>query len=403
MKMRPASMVIFAGVTAALHVGKLPPALPVLRASLGITLLESGFLLSLVQLAGMLLGLALGLLADGFGLRRSMVSGLVVLAVASALGGFASGATEMLALRALEGFGFLLVVLPAPALIRRLVEPQRMALTMGLWGTYMPFGAALALAVGPLVMELAGWRLWWCLLASVSMAMALGLWRTVPDDRANSPVSSQEPAGWIQRLRQTLGSRGPWMVASCFGLYSGQWLAVVGFLPTVYAEAGIAGRAAGALTALVAAVNVTGNMASGRLLQRGVPAGVLLYTGFLTMGLSTVVAFAGVGDLTAGPRQQLISVLAFSSVGGHIPGTLFSLAVKVSPSPQTVSTTVGWVQQLSALGQLCGPPVAAWVAGFVGNWHSTWWVTGGCSLAGLVIASMLGRLVASPPSGKAGA
>ena len=47
-------IVLAAGVSAALHVGKLPPAIGALQASLGITLVQAGFLLSLVQLAGFL-------------------------------------------------------------------------------------------------------------------------------------------------------------------------------------------------------------------------------------------------------------------------------------------------------------------------------------------------------------
>ena len=50
-----------AGVSAALHVGKLPPAVPVLQQQLGVSLLQAGFLLSTVQVAGMLLGLVVGL------------------------------------------------------------------------------------------------------------------------------------------------------------------------------------------------------------------------------------------------------------------------------------------------------------------------------------------------------
>ena len=83
-----AFLVFAAGVTAAIHVGKLPPALPVLQAELGMTLVQGGFLLSMVQLAAVGLGLAVGLAADGLGLRRVMAGGLVLLAVASALGGF---------------------------------------------------------------------------------------------------------------------------------------------------------------------------------------------------------------------------------------------------------------------------------------------------------------------------
>jgi len=89
-RIEPSSVIILAGVTAALSIGKLPPAMPVLRDSLHLSLVQAGFLLSLVQLAGMTLGLAMGLLADGIGHKRSMVTGLLVLCAAGVLGGFAT-------------------------------------------------------------------------------------------------------------------------------------------------------------------------------------------------------------------------------------------------------------------------------------------------------------------------
>ncbi|MFN3571615.1 MAG: MFS transporter, partial [Polaromonas sp.] len=110
--MRPAACVIAAGVVAALHVAKLPPALPVLQQLMGVSLLQAGFLLSLVQLAGMTLGLPAGLLIQRWGPRRSVLTGLLVLAAASAMGGAAQTASGLLVSRALEGLGFLCVVLP---------------------------------------------------------------------------------------------------------------------------------------------------------------------------------------------------------------------------------------------------------------------------------------------------
>ena len=107
---------MLAGVSAALHVAKLPPAIAALQQALGVSLLQAGFLLSLVQVAGMTAGVAFGALADGLGLKRSMLLGLWLLAVASALGGAAQGVPLLMGLRVLEGFGFLLVVLPAPGL-----------------------------------------------------------------------------------------------------------------------------------------------------------------------------------------------------------------------------------------------------------------------------------------------
>lgn len=394
---RPELVVILAGVCAALHVGKLAPALPVLRESFGVTLLQAGFLLSLVQLAGMLLGLGVGLAADGIGLKRSMLAGLLVLSLASAAGGWAPDPATLLAWRAVEGVGFLLVCMPAPALIRRLVAPARMKTMLGWWGAYMPFGTAVALLIGPIALGANTWQNWWLLLAGLSAAMAAWLWRAVPQDRvfAHDPsAAAHVDRAWLSRLRRTVSSRGPWLVATAFALYSGQWLAVIGFLPSVVARDGAVGLAMAAPLALAAMVNMVGNIASGRLLQRGVPAHRLLYVGYCAMGLGALVAFAsfpGLQGSALATGLRYAGVLLFSMVGGLIPGTLFTLAVVLAPDEASVSTTVGWMQQWSAMGQFAGPPLVALVAGIVGGWQWTWVITGTCSILGLLVASQVAR------------
>ena len=398
-RLDPALLVVLGGVSAALHVGKLPTAVPVLRDSLGVTLLQAGFMLSLVQLAGMGLGLAVGLAADGLGLKRTMVAGLLVLSVASLLGGWAQDPETLLLLRALEGLGFLLASMPAPSLIRRLVDPGRMTAALGIWGAYMPFGTAVALLCGPFVMALYGWQGWWRLLAGVSGAVAFWLWLRLPPDWPHAPAAGGGGSnGWLQRLRHTLSAPGPWLVALSFAVYSGQWLALIGFLPTVYASAGLAAGLAGAATAFAALVNMGGNIASGRLLARGISPHHLLYVGFIAMGVGGFLAFAPVWDAfdpawAAGLRYA--AVLMFSMVGGLIPGTLFTLAVQLAPGERTVSTTVGWMQQWSSFGQFAGPPLVAFVATRTGGWEWSWLVTGGCAVAGLALARTTGGLLRS--------
>lgn len=387
---RAAVVVILAGVVAALQVGKLPPALPVLQAELGVSWVQSGFLLSLVQFAGMGLGLALGLLADRWGLRLCMLAGLSILSVASAAGAAAEQPEVLMGLRALEGLGFLLTSLPAPALIRQLVPPQQLNSMLGLWGAYMPAGTALALLVGPLWIPAWGWPSWWCLFAVASALMALALWWVVPPDAQRraygAAVGADAPvqASWGQRIQDTLRAPGPWLVSLTFALYSGQWLAVVGFLPTIYAQAGMVGAGLGALTALAAGVNMVGNVASGRLLQKGVAPGVLLTLGFAAMAVGSALAF-GVWT-QAWPLWRYAGVLLFSMCGGLVPGTLFSLAVRLSPHEGTVSTTVGWMQQWSSVGQFAGPPLVAWLAASVGGWQWTWLFTAACGLGGIALA-----------------
>ena len=384
--MKRAWLVVAAGGVAALQVGKLPPALPALQTALGLTLVQSGFLLSMVQLAGLTLAVFMGMLADGMGLKRSMVRGLLLLALASAVGGLATSVPVLLMCRALEGLGLLLVALPAPALIRRLVSPQQLASMLGVWGAYMPTGTALALLAGPLFIPAWGWSAWWWLFGVISLAMAAWVWHAIP---ADPEVPLQAAAGGLERLRRTLGARGPWLVALTFGMYSGQWLAVVGFLPSIYAAAGVAGGLLGVLTALAAAVNMGGNMVSGRLLQRGWAPRSTLWLGFGAMALGSTLAFAA---FTEGwPWLRFAGVLLFSGVGGLVPGTLFSLAVRLAPGEQQVAATVGWVQQLSALGQFIGPPTAAALAARAGGWQLTPLFTVACCLGGALLAVLAQR------------
>jgi len=381
-------IVILAGVAAALHVAKLPPALPVLQRELGLSLLQAGFLLSLVQLGTMTLGVVAGLTADGIGLRRSMLIGLSLLSAAGLAGGWAQDVGTLLVLRGLEGLGFLMATVPAPSLVRRCVAPSRLTRMLGFWGAFMPFGTALALLVGPGVMAALGWPGWWWLLGLLSALMVPWVALTVPADAPHAQAPSAG-ASWGARLRQTLGSGGPWLAALSFGAYSAQWLAVIGFLPSLYAQSGWTGALGAVLTALVAAVNIVGNVAAGRLLSHGVAPQRLLWCGFAAMALGTFLAF---GSATAdAPLARYLGALLFSTVGGLIPGSLFALAPRLAPGEGTVSTTVGWMMQWSAIGQFAGPPVAAWVAAQAGGWHWTWAVTGACCAVGALLAWRMGR------------
>lgn len=379
-----AALVVAVGVTCALHVGKLPVAIPVLRESLGLSLVQAGFLLSLVQLAGMTLGLVVGLMADRLGPRRVMLAGLLLLATGSALGALAPNVHLLLATRVIEGMGFLCAVLPAPGLLRQRVHhAPTLSRSLGWWGAYMPLGTSLALLLGVPLLSAVGWRWAWLLLALLSLLAAVGLARWVSPDAQAQSAPANTALG--PRLRRTLRAPGPWMMALAFFLYSGQWLAVIGFLPTIYHQAGYTGTMVALLSALAAGINMVGNIGAGWLLARGARPGAVLTLAYVSMGLGAWVAFGAEGL----PLAQYLAVLVFSGVGGLIPGTLFGLAVKLAPDNETVSTTVGWMQQFSALGQFLGPPLVAWVATLAGGWHWTWIVTGASSLLGVLLAGRL--------------
>lgn len=394
-----AFFVVAGGVAASIHLGKLPAAVPALQAALGISLVQAGFLLSVLQVAGMGLGLLAGLLADGLGPRRCMLVGLALLTLASAGGGAwgeggGIGFEGLLALRVVEGAGFLMVVMPGPALVRRLATPGTEKASLGWWGAYMPLGVALALLMGPLFLYVGGWTGWWQGAALVSAMALAGVVYAVP---ADGPRPAQAAGGaWSQRLGLTLRAPGAWCAAAAFGAYSAQWMAVIGFLPTIYGAAGLAPGWTAVLTAVAAAVNIVGNVMGGRLLQRGRAPAHLLVGGFSVMAMMAALAFVQIGsgvEVWSLPAPvRYLAVCAFSLAGGMVPATLFMLSGRIVP--QAASTTVGLMQQASSLGQFLAPPLVGWIAQRLGGWQWTWVFTLLCSLAGIRLALWLGRRAA---------
>lgn len=388
----PANVLMLSGVIAAFHLGKVSPAIPVLQHSLGLTRVEAGFLLSLMQVAGASVGVIMGMFSDSFGARRSLITGHVLLGLSSLLALAAGSAGQLLALRAVESLGLLMIVLSTPAMLRIVVPPQRLSFRLGLWGCYMAIGTASAFVLGPYVIEAAGWKGWWLLPALLSL-LAIGLLaHAVPSDRtAGTARTAAAAAGpsWRQRLWTVLSCRNPWLVGLAFAMYSGQWIAIIGFLPLIYVEAGMTDAAAGLLTALASLVNIVGNIAAAVLIHRGVSQRRLLALGYFFILSMTIVAFS---SATQGlPVLRYLAILLFSAVGGVIPATLFILVVRTAPSDKVIAASVGWMQQLSSLGMLLMPPLLARLADLAGGWHWTWLATSLAAVIGFVLAAMVAR------------
>jgi MFS family permease len=379
---RTLAAILAAAIVVSLNVGKLPPALPLLRAEFSLDLVEASLLVSFFQLAGMLLGLFGGMLADRFGPRRVMRCGLLVAAAGSATGALAPSAAVLLASRAIESAGFILAVLPGPALLARNVPAARLRGVMGAWSAYMPAGMALGLVASPFVYDAYGWRPAWWAVAAACAAMAAVLGVAVDRD-----APGRVPEGALGLVRDTLRSPRPWVLAAAFGCYAAQWMGVFSFLPTLYTEADVPLALAGTLTAAGVAINVVGNLASGALLQRGVPRPVPIAVASVAMIAGAWLCFG-----TDAPFWvRYVGVLTFSAFGGLIPGTLFATTASYAPSPRAVGTTTGLMQQGSTLGQFLSPPLIAAVHAASGGWHNTGWATGLLALGVLAAAWAIAR------------
>lgn len=381
-------VLLLVGFIAAFGAGKLPPVLPEIQVALDVSLLEAGMLVSSFQVAGAFIGMLVGAMADRFGPRRLVVAGLVALSAGSLTGAFAGQASLLLVSRAIESVGFAMASLPVPAILRASVPAERLGRWLGWWGTYMPVGFALALVISPWLAGSATWRAaWWLHAVMTLLAVALVL-RFVQPPTTSAGGAAQRALSLGTVLRRTVQSPGPWICGITFGFYAGAYLGIVGFLPTIYQQAGIDPTRTGLLTALVAVVNVAGNVASGHLIHRGVAAHYLVAFASVFLAIGAWLTYAaGLSFLPA-----YLSITCVSAVMGLIPGSLFYLVNRYVSDSGIVSAGVGLMQQGSFIGQLVIPVIIAASAAGAAGWSNTFQVIAGLSAAIVLMTFVMHRM-----------
>jgi predicted MFS family arabinose efflux permease len=162
-------------------------------------------------------------------------------------------------------------------------------------------------------------------------------------------------------------SRGPWLLAICFGTYALNYLCLAAFLPTyLIDQRGFDAGWAAILTALIVAANAVGNLFGGWLLQRGVARGLLIGSAAATMGVTAWLVY----QPWTGDTPRLALAFAFSYFGGMLPATVMAGSPVHAPSLNQIGTTNGLIMQGVNVGQLAGPPAfaalvsaAGWSAG----------------------------------------
>ena len=181
-------LALAAGYIVGLQVGKVPPALPMLQAELGLPRVIAGLIASSFYCIGAVFGVAGGLLIDRLGARRMIVAGSAVMTLASLAGGLAGSGTLLLATRVVEGFGFATLTVAAPKLIVAATATDMRRFSLGVWGTYMPIGMALSLVIATALLGPIGWRGLWFLNAALILLFLIALaWGTAPR-RWQAPV-----------------------------------------------------------------------------------------------------------------------------------------------------------------------------------------------------------------------
>ena len=371
------SVMIASGVAAALHVGKVPPALPAMREELDLGLVAAGWVASIFSLIGATIGIASGLAADRFGARRVLAAGLVLLTAGSVWGATADSGAALLATRVLSGFGLVTVAVAAPGIIVAVAPPRDHGLALGAWSIYMPAGMVIAMLSAPLVLPWSGWRGLWLFHAGLTVVVLVIVLIATRDVSAHASAPRRISTEALRRP-------GPWLLAAAFACYTVQFFAVTTWMPTFLVEAhGSTPETAALAGALVVAANILGCLAGAWLLHRDVARWKLLAVTFLVMAPCA----AGTFFSALSPVLAIALATIFSAVGGLLPAAVLAGTAVHAPTRGHVATINGFVVQGSHVGVVIGPPIFAMFVAVFGSWEQGWMLMTALGIAGLGVTA----------------
>ena len=378
------TIAVLGGIAAAVHVGKVPPALPLLRAELNLDLVAAGWLMGLVALLGALLGLVIGRLADAMTHRRAMILAMVLLTCGSLAGALADSLAVLFATRIVEGFGLILAVVAGPALINGATEARDRGLAFAIWAAWLPVGVGGMMLISPWLLSLYGWRGAWLFAGLLTLvplaALLVSRW----------PASLRQtgtPSSFLEGARLTVTRPTSWLLGGMFLLYSASFMSVFGFLPTMLVEEnGLALGSASVMTAIAVLSNVPGNIAGGYLLRRGAKRWALIAAAFVLLSLSAFVVFAS--GLPLAVRYP--AALVYAAAGGLLPAAIMSALPAYAARPDLVSTISGFVMQGTNLGQFLGPLLLA-AAVSANGWPAAPYYVAATALLGIALALIFRR------------
>ncbi|WP_159715353.1 MFS transporter [Geminicoccus flavidas] len=373
------------GVLAAAQLGKLSSLATPIGQALDLHLSSVALVISLLELAGALLGLAAGRIVARLGLRRSLVAGLVLLTLAGLGQGLSTSSGGLLAWRVLESVGYLAIVVAAPVLIFHSAREADRDSALALWSSFVPVGVALGAMSAGLLAELWSWRTALVAIAATAGLACLATWAVpVPAEAATRPRAA----------RSRLPPPRAWALSAAFGCYALFEVGMLALLPSFLVEQTGAGTGlAGVVTGLASFATLAGSIVAAwhRRRQRS-GTGPLLMLALLLPAALLFLLFRPEPGLAAAATVAIL----LNAISGIFPGLAFALLPKVAGREGLIGAS-GLLTQFGASGSLLGPPVYALLA--------AWWGWQGAALAGSLaslVCLLLMRAALRPAASRSG-
>ena len=330
---------------------------------LGVTYAQFGFLVALVPLALVILCIPGGLLADRFGVRRTVLIGGLIMGVFGLLRGFATNFPMLATTMFLCGAGYAIAYPNLPKVTGLWFPYKKCALASGVMFTGMEVGMASSFILTPAVLLPLTGSSQGVFIAAGILALTMTLiWillaKERPDNLATDQskgLSTTETRGvpFRKSLSAVLRNKYMWIVMlTCLFLLAPQ-IALLGFLPTMLKLRGTDPTTAGLITSMISWFMIPGSFITPMISDRlGVRKPFIWAT-------SIVAAFALYFTGTTMGLPLWISAIVYGFLIGSMAPIILAMPVELMGA--SYSATAGG---FTLVGGYLGAMIAPWLAGY---------------------------------------
>lgn len=369
----------FCGLAAALQIGKAAAALPLIRSEFqsDLTLLSVYMaVLSIVAATG---GIWFGTFVRKIDERPAGLSGLLIVALGSAIGAYSPDITLLVISRFVEALGFALVATSMPGLIQGASADRHKGTALGIWAAWLPAGVAGALLISYFLMDSIGWRGVYQVCTGVVLASALLLYL------ATDKVEKQETSETSHRIRDIFRAE-PLLITGIFVIFAAANMVIMGFMPTLLVDTlSFSFSTATLISFFAALILLPTNIAAGWFIDLGFNRKLMFYISLALMAVMSLVIMHPDIDATV----RIVTIFLLSLTTGVPPSLIWASIPSLTRQKEEAPLISGLLYQGSGIGQVMGPIVAGAAVEYSSNWFAAGWVICVLLMVGILLTVFL--------------
>ena len=361
----------------------IPPLMSTLTRQFHISYARAGLFMTAYTMIPAFGSLLIGFYSDRVGIRRSILSGLTILAAAGFLSSLTQNFWEMLACRVLIGIGATSIFVPGLATVLYLLRPEKVNSATGAFFSSLNLGLSVAMLATPIAAASLGWRIPLFLFAILPAILAAILLRCTDAASFSGFQRTSSEDGKTASPR-----RSDWalvLVSACNSCLFFQSFAMITWLPEYLArQRGYPPSKVGAISMLLGLVVIPGSVFAGWLADR-IGAWLIAIVGAVLCAISPAALV-------------MVPQLSFSGVWTDIFLVALGTSLLTVPLTSVLAKLVARKNGGKAVGLILttgygGGIVSTYLGGYLLTASgSSRWIFIICSLAMLLTVVLLGFL-----------